>query len=151
LIEFVIPGVPLGKGRARSVVRGKHVRHYTPEKTAKYESTASLAGYQAMAGRPPIEGPVMAMLTIKLPISASWSKRKQAAALAGTELPTKKPDADNVIKAVFDAMNGVVWVDDTQVVDMVVRKRYALVPGVVVRISTVQPEPQDLLSASHHA
>ncbi|CAM4092662.1 RusA family crossover junction endodeoxyribonuclease [Bordetella tumbae] len=146
MIEFVIPGVPQGKGRPRAAMRGKHIRLYTPEKTATYESTVSLAGYKAMAGRAPIEGPVMAMLTIKLPIPASWSKRKQAAALAGTELPTKKPDADNVIKAIFDAMNGVVWVDDTQVVDMVVRKRYALVPGVVVRISTVQA--QDLLTSS---
>lgn len=79
-------------------------------------------------------------MAIRLPIPQSWPKRKQAAALAGTEYPTKKPDADNVIKAIFDALNGVVWHDDTRVVDMVVRKRYAAVPGVtkeIVRVNQI--------------
>lgn len=151
MLEFVIPGVPVGKGRPRAAQRGKHIQLYTPAKTATYESTVALAGHQAMSGRPPMDGPVLAMLTIHLPIPQSWSKRKQAAALAGAELPTKKPDADNVVKAIFDAFNGVVWNDDTQVVDMVVRKRYAAVPGVAVKISTVEYQPQDLLGASHHA
>lgn len=47
-------------------------------------------------------------------------------------LPTKKPDADNVLKAVFDGMNGVVWVDDVQACGVVLRKRYAETPGVTV-------------------
>nr|WP_255592394.1 RusA family crossover junction endodeoxyribonuclease [Bordetella sp. BOR01] len=147
VLEFVIPGVPVGKGRPRAAKRGKHIQLYTPAKTVTYESTVALAGYQAMAGRPPLAGPVAATLTIRLPIPASWSKRKQAAALTGAELPTKKPDADNVVKAIFDAFNGVVWIDDTQVVDMVVRKRYAEVPGVAVQIAAVEFIPQDLLGA----
>ena len=151
MLEFVIPGVPAGKGRPRALRRGNHIKLVTPDETAAYESKVALAGHQAMAGRALLSGPVCAVLTIKLPIPASWSKRKQAAALAGTELPTKKPDADNVVKAIFDGLNGVVWIDDTQVVDMVVRKRYATVPGVAVRISNVEYQPQDLLGASSHA
>jgi len=147
----MIPGVPVGKGRPHAAASGKHIQLYTPAKTVTYESTVALAGHQAMAGRPPLGGPLLAMLTIHLPIPASWSKRKQAAALAGAELPTKKPDADNVVKAIFDAFNGVVWNDDTQVVDMVVRKRYAAVPGVAVKIAAVEFQPQDLLGASRHA
>lgn len=137
MLKFDIPGVPVGKGRPRAAARGKHIQLYTPEKTACYEGVIALTARQAMAGRLLLEGPVLTVMEIRLPIPQSWPKRKQQAALAGTEYPTKKPDADNVIKAIFDALNGVVWHDDTQVVDMVVRKRYAAVPGVAMEISRV--------------
>ena len=61
--------------------------------------------------------PVALSLIVLHPIPKSWSKR-QDAALAGTERPTTKPDADNVAKAIADACNGVVWVDDAQVVEL---------------------------------
>lgn len=134
-VRFFVPGKPQGKGRPRAAARGKFVRMYTPEKTASYESTIALAASQAMAGRPPIEGPVVASIFIALPVPASWSKKKQAQALADQLLPITKPDSDNVVKAVFDAINGVVWGDDTQVVDHVARKRYRARPGVSVTIS----------------
>ncbi|MNP83694.1 Endodeoxyribonuclease RusA [compost metagenome] len=62
------------------------------------------------------------------------SKKRKAMAIAGELFPTKKPDMDNVIKAIYDGLNGVVWKDDVQVVDAFVRKRYGEVPGVHVRI-----------------
>ncbi len=137
-IRFFVPGKPQGKGRPRAVARGKFVRMYTPEKTAGYESTVALAASQAMAGRAPIEGPVVANLFIALPIPASWSKKKQAQAAADELLPTTKPDSDNVVKAVFDAINGIVWNDDTQVVDHAAKKRYRARPGVWVAISSME-------------
>ncbi|WP_298016716.1 RusA family crossover junction endodeoxyribonuclease [uncultured Castellaniella sp.] len=139
-VQFFVPGKPQGKGRPRAVARGKFVRMYTPEKTASYESTVALAASQAMAGRPPIEGPVVATLFIALPIPTSWSKKKQAQALADELLPITKPDSDNVVKAVFDAINGVVWADDTQVVDHTAKKRYRGRPGVSVTISPINAQ-----------
>lgn len=129
-VAFFVPGPPRGKGRPRAAKRGKHITLYTPKETVAYESTVALAAQQAMAGQPLLAGPVEVTMRIVLPIAASWSKRKQAQALDGTVLPIGKPDSDNVIKAVFDAINGVVWNDDTQVVDMHVRKRYGAMPGV---------------------
>ncbi len=137
MLKFDIPGVPVGKGRPRAARSGRHIRLYTPEKTASYEGVIALTARQAMAGACLLEGPLATSLDIRLPIPQSWSARKQAAALAGTEHPTKKPDVDNVIKAIFDALNGVVWDDDTQVVQVMVRKRYAAVPGVAVEIAEV--------------
>lgn len=132
-IQFHIPGAPVGKGRPKVSSRGgKFARLYTPEKTANYEGMVALAAQSAMAGRPPLEGPVRVQLLISLPVPASWSKKKQAAALARQVLPTKKPDADNVIKAIFDGMNGVVWVDDVQACDIRTVKVYATTPGVQV-------------------
>lgn len=76
-------------------------------------------------------------LVVDFAIPASWSMKKQRAADAGLILPKVKPDADNVIKAVCDAINGVVWVDDVQVVDLTLKKRYSMQPGVAVRIDEV--------------
>ena len=71
----------------------------------------------------------------------SWSQKKQRMALAGEIFPTTKPDADNIVKAIGDACNGVVWRDDVQAVDGAWRKRYAAVPGVVVTVTPLTIDP----------
>ena len=134
-IAFVIPGEPQGKGRPRATRINGMVRLYTPSKTANYEGLIAMAAQQAMAGAGPLDGPVLLEVDMVHVMPASWSKKKQAAALAGQVLPTKKPDTDNVVKAVFDGMNGVVWRDDVQAVDLFVRKRYGAAPCVYVRVS----------------
>lgn len=139
-ITFTVPGKPVGKGRPRAAQRGKHITLYTPKATVIYESTVALAASQAMAGRPLIEGPVEALMTMVLPVPASWSKRKQADAMNGTVMPEVKPDMDNVIKAIFDAVNGIVWNDDVQVVGLRVRKVYGATPCVRVSVSSYVPQ-----------
>lgn len=132
-VQFDVPGAPVGKGRPRAGRSfGGHVRMYTPERTVNYESTVALFAAQAMAGRPLIAGPVKLGLNIELAIPASWSKKKQAAALAGTVRPCVKPDVDNVAKIFGDALNGVVWKDDTQIVLLVASKAYSDTPRVQV-------------------
>lgn len=138
VIRFTVPGAPIGKGRPRVGKIGGHARLFTPEKTANYEGLVAFAGRQAMAGQPLIEGAVSVVMDVRLEVPASWSKKKQARALAGQEHPTKKPDIDNVEKAIFDGLNGVVWKDDVQVVDVCKRKRYADVPGVTVEIEVLE-------------
>lgn len=132
MITFVVPGSPQGKGRPRVGTISGRARVFTPAKTVAYEGLIAHAAQQAMAGRPLIDGPVSCAIAIDAPIPASWSKRKQAAALAGELMPTTRPDLDNVVKAIFDGCNGVLWCDDAQIVDLSVRKRYAATPGVRV-------------------
>ncbi|MDI4168582.1 RusA family crossover junction endodeoxyribonuclease, partial [Pseudomonas aeruginosa] len=79
-------------------------------------------------------GPVLIELRMFHPIPRSWSKKRQAMALVGEVMPTVKCDADNCLKAVCDALNGVAWKDDTQVVNVMLAKRYAEVPRVEVKI-----------------
>ena len=133
-VTFLVPGEPVGKGRPRIGKVGAHARMFTPAKTASYEGLIALAGTEAMAGRMLLEGAVMVEMRIVLAIPQSMSKKRKAMAVAGELFPTKKPDMDNVIKAIYDGLNGVVWKDDVQVVDAFVRKRYGEVPGVHVRI-----------------
>lgn len=133
-VHFNVPGQPVGKGRPRIGKVGAHARMFTPAKTVSYESTVACSAQQAMQGRGLIEGPVKVLMRMTLVIPASWSRKKQEQALAGQIRPTTKPDADNVIKAIFDAINGVVWRDDVQVVELGLSKVYGAVPGVSVQV-----------------
>lgn len=133
-VVFAIPGQPVAKGRPKFARQGSFVRTYTPEKTATYENLVKLFATQAMAGLPPIEGPVELWLDINLQIPTSWSKKRQRDAAAGLVAATKKPDADNVLKAVKDGMNGIVWLDDAQAVEYRISKRYSTSPCVQVSV-----------------
>jgi Holliday junction resolvase RusA-like endonuclease len=115
-VTITVAGDPQGKGRARAFRRGNFIGHYTPEKTRTYEGIIRSLAMDAMTGRVPIETPVEIELSIIFGVPASWSRKKRALALAGEVKPAKKPDADNVIKAFTDAMNGVVYRDDVQIV-----------------------------------
>ena len=139
-VEFFVPGQPVGKGRPRATVRAGRARLYTPAKTEKYEARVALFAQQAMAGRPVMAGPVALSVTALFPIPTSWPKKRQAAARAGTEQHTKRPDADNCAKAILDGLNGVVWKDDSQVVTLSIEKRYAEVPRVEVLVVPLTEE-----------
>ena len=138
-VEFFVPGQPVGKGRPRATVRAGRARLYTPAKTEKYEARVALFAQQAMAGRPVMAGPVALSVTALFPIPTSWPKKRQAAARAGTEQHTKRPDADNCAKAILDGLNGVVWKDDSQVVTLSIEKRYSDRPGVLVTVMEARP------------
>jgi Holliday junction resolvase RusA-like endonuclease len=133
MIRFSVPGQPQGKGRPRVGKIGTHARLFTPAKTVAYEGLVAHAAHAAMAGAPLFEGPVGCELTIHCAVPQSWSGKKQRSALASEILPTSKPDIDNVVKAIFDGCNGVLWRDDVLVVELAVRKRYAATPGVYVK------------------
>lgn len=150
MLSFIVPGAPQGKGRPRIGKIGQHARMFTPAKTVAYEGLVAHAAQLAMAGRTLIESAVGCNVFIDCPIPASWSGKKQRQALAGEVLPTSKPDADNVVKAIFDGLNGVVWRDDVLVVDLRVRKRFAAVPCVRVELwALAEPVKQaDLLGVA---
>lgn len=123
-IRFTVAGEPVAKGRARAFIRHGHVAHYTPEKTARYENLVRLTAQQAMGTDEPIQGPVSLVVKAYMSIPSSWSKTKQQQAQAGEITPTKRPDLDNIVKAIKDGANGVAWKDDSQVIDCSSSKRY---------------------------
>lgn len=131
-IVFTVPGQPVAKGRAKFARRGNFVTAYTPKETVQYENLVRLAAQDAMGTAEPFDQPMSLTVAIYLPIPQSWSKKKQDKARAGLVGATKKPDADNVLKALKDGMNGVVYVDDARIIDVVLQKRYATAPRVDV-------------------
>jgi len=133
-IVFDVPLEPKGKGRPRFSRHGKFTKVYTDQATLDYETAIQLCASKAMGSQKPLETPVSVFLYIRLPVPQSYSKKRTEACLAGSERPAKKPDIDNVAKCFLDAMNGVVYLDDTQVVDLHIKKLYSAVAGVDVAI-----------------
>jgi len=120
-ILFIVPGTPVPKGRPRFTRQG---RTYTPAKTKSYEEQIAILGKAAMNGLEPLKTPVAVLVTVFFPIPASYSAKRREACLAGLEKHTKRPDLDNVVKAITDGMNGVVYEDDCQIVRIVAKKDY---------------------------
>ena len=132
MIQFIVPGQPVPKGRPKFARRGKGVVAYTPGKTVAYEALVQREAGVAMAGRPPTARPVKLVVSLSLEIPSSWSKKRRALAIAGTICATKKPDADNVLKGLKDGCNGVVWNDDAQVVCIELYKAYGASPHALI-------------------
>ena len=78
-----------------------------------------------------------------LPIPKSETKKNKVLMLARKVFPTKKPDLDNMAKAVLDALNGVAYKDDCQIVTMLSKKNYAEVPYVKVILDEEKPKEGD--------
>lgn len=136
-ITISLLGAPQGKGRARAFVRGGHVGHYTPEKTRTYEGMIRTAAMQELGSRPPLDEPVEFVLRAVFPVPASWSERKRQQAIVGDIKPGKKPDLSNVLKAWEDALNGVVYRDDSLICRMTLDKRYGPQPLVVCTVKPI--------------
>jgi Holliday junction resolvase RusA-like endonuclease len=137
-VTISLAGDPQGKGRARAFIRGGHIGHYTPEKTRTYEGMIRTAAMAEIGNKPPFEDPVEFVMRAIFPVPASWSGKKRQQALLGEIKPGKKPDLDNIAKAWNDALNGVVYRDDSLICRMTLDKRYGSQPLVVV---TVRPLP----------
>lgn len=144
MTTFTVLGIQ-GKGRPRFASRGGYVTTYTPDKTRTYEASV-LSAYKA-AGGGLIDGPVAVRLTVWQALPQRATKAQRAAAERGEIYPIRKPDLDNVIKIVLDALNGHAYGDDTQVVQIDARKLYTPGESCVViavgRLDEIAPAPVD--------
>lgn len=134
LLSFVVPGDPRGKGRPRASRQGGVFRLHTDDKTAAYENLVKLAARNALGSAEPLDGPLHASIGVFVTPPASASKKARAAMIAGELHPTKRPDLDNVVKAVLDGCNGVAFRDDALIVTLSASKAYANTAGVSVMI-----------------
>jgi Holliday junction resolvase RusA-like endonuclease len=135
IASFVIEGEPIAKGRPRISTRGGFARAYTPEKTRRFETVVAERARAAIGPIDPYSGPVELEAHFCIAIPKSWPKRKKLAALEGRRHPQGKPDLDNYLKALADGMNGVVYVDDSQIVRLRLSKKYSDEPGIAVTVT----------------
>ena len=120
-VSFWIPGKPQGKQRPRFTKSG---RAYTPKKTKEYEDHIRRCYVKDHKGKFDPLVPLSVTMLVMFSVPKSKSKKDKAALLAGKYAP-KKPDADNIAKAVCDALNDVAYHDDCQVVKLKVEKCYS--------------------------
>lgn len=136
---FELRGKPGHKGRHRSrIVYPKDakpfIHNYPDPDTEAYEKVLAEAAALFMRGKPPTDNPVALLVHVFREVPKSWSARDQEAALAGRILPTSRPDGDNYLKVVQDALNKVVWTDDSLVIDARVIKRYDANPAMRIEV-----------------
>ena len=135
MVTFKVEANPIGKGRPKFARRGNFVSAYTPTKTRDYEDLIKDAARKAMGSTELLETPVTVAIYITVPIPKSYSIKRIKACLSGSERPIKKPDIDNVAKCFLDAMNEIVYKDDTQVLNLHIKKVYGTIGMVEVMVA----------------
>lgn len=131
---FEIEPVPQLRPRVSSL--GGYVRVYDPPKVKQFKSLLrSLAVNQY--SRPPMLGPLSVSLTFYRPVQSSISRSERERRLSNESKPVVKPDTDNYIKSTLDALNGVLWHDDAQIVKLTGEKRYSDKPKITVSVKQV--------------
>ena len=136
-MKIIIPGVPVGKGRPKFSTFNGHAVAYTPKLTVNYENLVKLAFQQSGEKAFDRETPLKAGINAYFPIPKSTSKKKREEMQKGLILPTKKPDTDNIAKAILDALNGLAYYDDAQICQLEVYKFYSDEPRAEVFISDI--------------
>ena len=141
MIHFTYHGEAVGKGRPRVSRRGNYVHTYTPEKTRAFEEAIRFEFMASNCEPMPVydrEVTLQANVLIGVSIPKSYSKKKQALCRDRFIAPSKKPDIDNILKSIFDALNGYAFSDDVQIVKVVAEKVYAEEPFVEVTIDELR-------------
>ena len=126
----IINGEPVPKARPRF----GNGRMFTPKKSADYEKYVA-EQYKLQKGEIFNEEPIDIKIRAYFRIPTSASQRKQRAMKVGMEVPTKRPDLDNIIKSITDGLNEVAYPDDKFIVSISATKEYAEEPRVEVEIT----------------
>jgi len=133
-MKFTVPGNPTGKGRPRVTKNGT----YTPQKTKDYQKKVATIAVIESDNYFTSDEPLVATILCYYPIPKSMPKYKRKMIEEGTLYPIVKPDIDNVAKAILDALNGVIYKDDNQIVELHIKKLYSDNPRVVVKIEGIE-------------
>lgn len=112
MIQFIIDGEPKGKARPR--VTKTHT--YTPQSTAEYEKLVALSYQNEAKGKTFGDKPIYLNINAFFSIPKRTSRKNRELMMKNKIYATKKPDADNIIKIIADALNGVAYNDDKQII-----------------------------------
>jgi Holliday junction resolvase RusA-like endonuclease len=133
VIELIIPGDYHGQGRPRTVTN-KFTRKTTTYNPNAKEKKDLQKLIRFLTREKPLTGAISVNLTIYRKMQKSLSKKEREAKAKGIIRPTVKPDIDNKIKLILDAMNGIVWEDDNQIVELNAKEYYSDDPRIEAKI-----------------
>lgn len=133
MVSMTIYGEPVAQGRPRFTKAGGFVRAYDPAKSRNYKDYIKLVASEHKPDKP-LEGALELHVTVCRSIPKSFSRRKAEAAERGEIRPTTKPDVDNYLKGVKDALKGIIWRDDSQIVRVVADKYYSRQPRIEIDV-----------------
>lgn len=131
IVKFIVPGVPVGKGRPR--VTKTHT--YTPKRTKDYEQHVRECWMEQSNQKFPDDTPLELIVRAYFPIPKSVSKKKHREMNGQWFL--HKPDLDNAVKIVADALNGYAYADDSRIAVVYAIKRYSEIPRAEIEITEI--------------
>ncbi|WP_263987246.1 RusA family crossover junction endodeoxyribonuclease [Limosilactobacillus fermentum] len=137
IFEFDIE--PVEQARPRATRFGKSIRIYDPKKVTVFKRQLGRLARQAMQERclKPFDGELTVRFEFYRPVQASISRKERDRRLSGVHRPTVKPDLSNYIKALEDGLNGIIWIDDNRIVQIVAEKKYSDRPRIVIEVNKV--------------
>lgn len=141
ILDFEFQGEPVAKGRPKISMRGNFASAYTPKKTRVAESWIKLQAQQQLPKDfQPIKTPIVIMLyfTRKWPKAFYLKNQEKQTKKRNGKYPDVKPDLDNLIKTILDAMNGLVFEDDRQIISLYAEKRYGDNPYTIAKIVSME-------------
>lgn len=133
MIKLTIPIEPVEQARPRATRMGAGIRMYDLSKVSRYKRAIAKRARLLYTGEP-LDGPLKVHLKFYRHIQKSISKKEHALRASGAHRPTVKPDVDNYIKSTLDGLNGLLWADDNQIVDLVASKFYSDRPRVEIEV-----------------
>lgn len=136
MLKFDILGEPCAQGRPRFTTISGHARAFDPPKSKNYKAYVKALAQEAILkqGWKYTELPISVKITCSLTVPSSKSKKFKASALSGHLLPVKKPDVDNLFKTITDALSGLAYKDDKQIVIANIGKFYGEEPKTHVEL-----------------
>ena len=135
VISIMFPTIPQPKLRPRFAIVHGHVETYTPAKTKVFEAYVAAYYKKMTEGYKFDQGtPLAVTILFAMPVPSSKTKKTKKDMIDGRIQHTVKPDLDNLSKALLDALNGVAWHDDSQIVQLNVQKIYSEQPHIFLSI-----------------
>lgn len=133
LYEFEVPGKIRGKGRPR--VNSYTGMIYTPTTTKDYECLVEQYFLLKYPKFRVLENRIEVNIIAYFPIPKNTKKSDIEDMLNQQISPTKKPDIDNIVKIILDAMNKFAFKDDNQITKLCIEKRYGVEEKVEIKIN----------------
>lgn len=132
-ITFQVPGDPVPQPRPRITTRGNHGHAYTPKSHPIHAYRQAIAAAALAAGATPTDAAPLTLIVDLVFARPKSHFRKAGLKPDAPRLP--RPDCSNCLKGIEDALNGVAWVDDSQLGRVVIEKTYGEQPSTTVRIT----------------
>ena len=133
MIKLTFDFPPVAQARPRATRFGRGIRLYDPKQVHVYKSQLAESA-QFMYHDEPLAGPLKVELWFYRPVQKSISKKERSLRITGAHRPTVKADVDNFIKSTLDGLNGLLWEDDRQIVDIVAHKYYSDHPRIEIEV-----------------
>ena len=142
-MKFIFDLAPIAQARTRYTSK-PYPHEYDPAPVKKFKKQLNALATKQMAekGLKPFDEAIKVDMAVYRPIQKSVSKIERMRRHLGVVLPSVKPDADNYIKSIWDALNGTIWSDDSRITDAAIKERYSLNPRIeveVVKAETKRP------------